>query len=112
MYRLRRLKAMGGHRRTSSISPTPPIAGVGRIAIAVGLVVKRDIARHDGEVERAAGFAHAVDGLDDLAHDLGLLRIAEIQTIGDAPGACADRSDVAPGFGDRLLAALIGSALQ
>src|SRR5665213_4083965 len=37
----------------------------------IGLVVERDIAAHDREVERPARLAHAVDGPDDLAHDLG-----------------------------------------
>ena len=49
----------------SSSKPTPPIAGVGRIATAaarrLALVVERDVAAHDREVERAAGFAHAFE---------------------------------------------------
>jgi len=50
---------------------------------AFGLIVERDVARHDGEVERLAGLGHAHDGAGELAHDLGLLRIAEIHVVGD-----------------------------
>ena len=45
------------HASRSSITPRPPIVGVGRIALAVGLVVERDVARDDREVERPAGLA-------------------------------------------------------
>jgi hypothetical protein len=51
-------------------------------ALAVGLVVERDVARHDREIERAAGFADAFDGMDELAHDLRALGIAEIEVVG------------------------------
>ena len=49
----------------------------------------------------------------DLAHDLGLLRIAEIEIVGDGERQRADRGDVAPGFGHRLLGAFerIGLAI-
>ena len=85
-----RLNAIVAMRRTSFIRPTPPMAGVGRIAFAIGLVVERAIAGDDGEVERAAGLADAVDAGDDLAHDLGLLRIAEIEIVGDGERQRAD----------------------
>ena len=55
-------------------------------AAAVGLVVKGDVARHDREVEGAAGFADAFDGADELAHDLGLFGVAEVQVVGGANG--------------------------
>ena len=38
-------------------------AAAGRLA----LVVERDVAAHDREVERAAGFAHAFEAADELA---------------------------------------------
>ena len=80
---------------------------------AVGLVVERDIAGHDREIERAAGFADAADAADELAHDFRPLRIAEIEVVGDRQRPRADRGEIAPGFGDRLLAALerIGLAI-
>ena len=44
----------------------------GRAAVlGLGLVVERDVARDDREVERAAGFGHAFDAADELAHDFG-----------------------------------------
>jgi hypothetical protein len=46
------------------------------------------------------------EAADELAHDLGPLRIAEVEIVGVASGLRADRGDVAPGFGDGLLAAL------
>ena len=49
----------------------------------------------------------------ELAHDLGLLGIAEIHVVGDRERPGADRGQVAPGLGDRLLAALrrVGGAV-
>src|SRR6185436_18573167 len=42
---------------------------------AVGFVVEADIAAGDGHVERTAGLGNAFDGLHELPHDLGLLRV-------------------------------------
>jgi hypothetical protein len=58
------------------------MVGVGRIALAVGFVVKAHVARHDGEVERATRLADPPDRADELAHDLGLLGIAEVEVVG------------------------------
>ncbi len=82
-------------------------------ALAVGLVVERDVARNDREIQRAAGFADALDGMDELAHDLRALGIAEIEVVGGGERQGAGRGEVAPAFGDRLLAALerIGLAI-
>ena len=91
---------------TSGIRPTPPMAGVGRMPWPMGLVVERDVARHDGKVQRAAGLADALDGLDEGAHDLGLLGVAEVEVVGDGDRVGAHGGQVAPDFGDGLLAAL------
>ena len=50
---------------------------------------------------------------DELAHDLGAFRIAEIEIVGDGQRPAADGGDVAPGFRHRLLAAFdrIGLAI-
>src|SRR5438270_13657968 len=72
----------------------------------LGLVVERDVAAHDGEVERAAGFGHAGDAADELAHDLGPLRVAEVEAVGDRQRLRADRAKVPIGFRGGLLAAL------
>ena len=104
------MSSQGGSARptacaASSSTPRPPIAGVGRIAVAFGLVVEADIAGHDREVQRLAGGGHAADGGGELAHDLGLFRIAEIHVVGDRQRAGADGGEVAPGLGHRLRAA-------
>ena len=107
------LKPMPTALRQSLSRPTPPMAGVGRMALpravlALGLVVERDVAADDREVEGAAGLGHAFDAADELAHDLGPLRVAEIHAVGGRERGGADRAEVAIGLGDRLLAALEG----
>ena len=92
----------------SSSTPRPPIAGVGRIAAALGLIVEADVAGHDREIQRLAGGGHAADGGGELAHDLRLFRIAEIHVVGQRQRAGADRGQVAPGLGHRLRAAGLG----
>jgi hypothetical protein len=69
---------------------------------AVGLVVERDVARHDGEVEGRQASRMPSMAADELAHDLGPLRIAEVHVVGDGERQGADRRQVAPGFGHRL----------
>src|SRR5262249_39404714 len=49
----------------------------------VGLVVERDIAGDDGEVERTAGLADAAHAIDELSHDLRPLWIAEIKVVSE-----------------------------
>ena len=104
------MSSQGGRARptavaASSSTPRPPIAGRGQDAAALGLVVEADVAGHDREVQRLAGGGHAADGGGELAHDLGLLRVAEVHVVGDRQRAGADRGQVAPGFGHRLGAA-------
>ena len=43
-------------------------------ALAVGLVVERDVAGHDREVERPAGLADALQAADELTHRLRAAR--------------------------------------
>ena len=80
---------------------------------AIGLVVERDIARDDGEGQRPARLGHALDAADEFAHDLRSLGIAEIQAVGDGERLGAGGGEIAPGFRDRLLAALerVGMAI-
>jgi phosphoribosylformylglycinamidine synthase len=68
----------------------PADGGRGRNADAVGLVVERDVAGDDGVVEHAARFAHAFDGADELPHDLGPLRVSEVEVVGDGERVGAD----------------------
>ena len=96
---------MSAMRDTSGMRPTPPMAGRGRDADAVGLVVERDVARDDRVVEHAAGFRHALHGADELAHDLGALGVGEVHVVGDGERIGADGGEVAPRLDDGLLGA-------
>ena len=80
--------------------------------LAIGLVVERDIAGNDREIERPAGFSDALDGAHEGAHDLRPLGIAEIEIVGDGDRIGADGGQIAPAFGDRLLAAFIRVSLD
>ena len=68
---------------------------------AVGLVVEGDVARHDGNAEHLARARHALDRLGQLPRDLGLLRVAEVETVGCGKGATSRAGDVAGGLEDR-----------
>src|SRR5689334_2785863 len=72
---------------------------------AVGFVIEADVSAGDGNVERAAGRTHAFDGTRELPHDLGLLRIAEVEAIGCTDRRAAGARHVARRFGDRELRA-------
>ena len=105
----------------SSIRPTPPIAGVGRMAGRAAVLGPRsDLSRCRARRCRRrsgnrapAGVGHAVDAADELAHDLGALGVAEVHAVGGGERPGADRAEVAPGLGDRLPAAFdrIGEAI-
>ena len=75
--------------------------GGGQDAAAIGLVVERDIARNDREIERPAGLADALDGMDQLAHDFGALGIAEIEIVGGGQRLGAGGGEVAPALRPR-----------
>ncbi len=79
----------------------------------MGLVVERDVARNDGEIQRAAGLGHALDALGELGHDLRPLGIAEIHAVGQRQRLRARGGEIAPGLGHGLLAAFerIGGAI-
>ena len=66
---------------------------------AFGVVVEADVAARDRDAERPAGLGQAGDGLFELAHDLGLLGIAEVQAVGDADRPGPDAGQVPAGFG-------------
>ena len=75
-------------------------------AASGALVVKRDVARHDREIEYPTGLADATDAADELPHDLGLLWIAEIEVVGRRTRQGTGSGDVAPRLCHSLLAAL------
>ncbi len=61
-----------------------------------------------GVRERRAGFGDAVDGRGELGHDLGLLRIAEVEAVGGGHGGCAGGGHFARGFGHGVHGAELG----
>ena len=71
-------------------------------ALTVGLVVERDVARHDRHIKRAAGLTDALDRADKLAHDLGLFRVAEVEVVRRGQRCRARGDQIAVGFGHRL----------
>ena len=70
-----------------------------------GLVVEADVAAGDRQAELAAAVGQAADGLGELPHDLGLLRGAEVQAVGDGERLGAGDGDVAVGLGQVQLRA-------
>ena len=52
--------------------------GRGQNACAIGFIVKRHVARHDGHIQRDTSRRNAFECADQLAHDLGLFRVAEV----------------------------------
>ena len=62
---------------------------------AVRLVVERDVPGHDRQPQRLAGRAHPLDRLGELPADLGLLRVAEVEAVGEAEGLSSGTGDVA-----------------
>ena len=62
---------------------------------AVGLVVERDVPGDDRDPERLAGGGHALDRLGELPGDLRLLRVPEVQAVGDRERLAAGARDVA-----------------
>ena len=106
-----------GHHRVEIIDQADRADCRGRqdcVADAVGtsgFVIEADIAGYDWHVERLAGFCHALDAADELAHDMRLFGIAEIHAVGGCQRFRADRAEIAIGFGNRLLAAFKGIGL-
>ena len=59
----------------------------GRVDGARGaLVVEGDVAAGDRRAERATGVGDAAAGLAELEEHLRLLRVAEVEAVGDAEG--------------------------
>src|SRR5665647_1722941 len=75
--------------------------------LAEALVVEAHVAAHDRRVERLAGLGDALDGLLELPVDLALLRVAEVEAVGDRHRQGAGADQVAGRLGDRRLGASI-----
>ena len=61
---------------------------------AVGLVVERDVAGDDRDAELLGGLGDALDRLRELPADLGLLRVAEVEAVGEPDRLAAGAGDV------------------
>ena len=61
--------------------PSTPTTGVGSMSRPARLVVEADVAAHHRQAEGAARLGHPVDGLRELPHHLGVLRVAEVQAV-------------------------------
>ena len=85
-----------------------PTVGVGIDGAGGTLVVEGDVAAGDRRAERAAGVGDAAAGLAELEEHLGLLRVAEVEAVGDAERPRAGAGDVARRLGHGGLAALVG----
>jgi hypothetical protein len=69
---------------------------------AVRLVVERDVAGDDRKTERLASERHALDRLGELPGDLGLLRVSEVEAVGERERPPARAGHVARGLENRL----------
>ena len=103
-----RWKPIAQRRSTSSSSPSMPTTGVGQDGLAVRLVVEADVAGDDRRAELLAGRRHAADRLLHLVVDVELLRIAEVEAVGDGERLRAGADDVARRLSDGDGAAGVG----
>jgi hypothetical protein len=107
------LEGNGRHFRTSSSRPTPPIAGVGRIALAtagrLAFVVEADVARDD-RVIRARGRHRPCPTRQPTicAMISGRCGLAKLRQLVIGKRTWPPPRDVAIGFCNRLFAAFIG----
>ena len=75
-------------------------------AFAIGFIIQRHVARHDGRIERDTSLPDAIERTYELAHDLGLFGIAKVQVVGGRQRLGANRGQVAISLGHCLFAAL------
>ena len=74
--------------------PSMPTTGVGSMSRPCALVVEADVAADDRDAEGAARLGHAVDGLGQLPHHLGVLGVAEVEAVDDGQRPGADAGQV------------------
>ena len=101
-----------GHRHALGIRQPPDHAhdrgGVDRALRA--LVVERHVAAHHRHAEREAGVAEALHRTGELPGDVRLLRVAEVQAVGEAERLGAHAGEVARALEHRLHRAGVGIA--
>ena len=89
----------------SSIRPTIPTVGVGSIVAGGTFVVEADVPAGDRRIERAARFGHTLDGLAKLEKIFRLVRVSEIEIVGDGERHGSRTGEIARGLGDSDLCA-------
>ena len=77
-----------------STMPSTPRTGVGSMSTPEALVVERDVPADDRQPERAARLGEAAHALDQLPHDLCVLRVAEVEAVDDGGRPDADTRQV------------------
>ena len=76
----------------------------------LGLVVEGDVSTDYGHLEREAGIGQAEYRPIELPGDVGLLRVAEVEAVGEAEGLGADAGEILGALEHRLDRAGIGIA--
>ena len=74
------------------------------------LVVQAHVATDDGDRQGPAGLGHPVDGLRQLPHHFGMLRVAEVAAVDQRHRAGADAGHVEGRLGDHEGGAGLGSS--
>ena len=92
--------------RVSSIKPDHADHRRRQNAAAVGLVIERNVARHDRRFEHLARLGHPVDNLRESPHHLRPLGRGKIEAVCDSDRLSTDADDIAGGLGDRELCSL------
>src|SRR5580693_856258 len=69
-------------------------------ALAQRFVVEADVATCDGNFQLLAGLGDAIDSLRKLPHDVRLLGIAKVETVGSAHWSCSRTGHLARSLGD------------
>ena len=83
-----------GTVRTSGTSPTQPTTGAGVIARPSVSLYSETFPETTGDAERLGGQRHPLDRLDELPRDLALLRVAEVEAVGQPERLAAGAGDV------------------
>ncbi len=85
----------------SRIWPTMPTVGVGSIGAGGRLIIEADIAAGDGNVRRPRQpSARPLDGLLEHVEILGIMRVAEVEIIGEGERLRAGHGKIARAFRD------------
>ena len=79
-----------------------------RNGLPIGFIIEADVAADYRNLQGFAGGPHPVNGLDELPHHLRLLRVAEIEAVGQGHRPGSADGQVARALGNRNRRAAIG----